>query len=599
MLSAQFKTKPLARFSRPPFLALSILATAGLAQAQVPPDAGSLLEQQRQGERRPGVPTTPPAIAPEAAQPAAPAAAQQRVKIKSFKLGGKITAFPPEELLALLDDLIGKELSFAELQAAATRIASHYHDHGYFLAKAYLPRQDITAGDIIVVIQEGVLDSAPDGVRIQPAPSLKENGLALRLDDRRAQDLVTGSTVPGKPLRQKELERAILLLNDLPGVAASANLEPGSAPGSTRLVVEVNEGPLVTGSVGADNTGSRVTGATHVNAGVNLNDPSGMGDQITLSTSLSEIPGNHYERVAYTLPVGSDGLKLGLAYSHLAYAVGLELATSKARGTAESASFSATYPLIRTRLFTLRLNGNFEHKTLYDESLGNAINRKRIDLANLGLAWENSDPWGGGGFNQAALTVTAGNIDLGGVRAALVADQAATGPHANGSYNKIGYSLTRLQHGTEKLSLMANLNGQFAGKNLDSSEKIQFGGPYGVRAYPVGEASGDEGHKLTLEARYLLAAGTVVGDIQGTAFYDTARITANRDAGRLVLTTPNAYDIAGWGLGLVFGKPGKQDIRLTYAQKLGSNPVRNLTTGKDSDGSADNARLWLTANLYF
>ena len=567
------------------------------AHALAAPDAGSLLEQQRQSERRPVAPTTLPHIVPESSKPATAARSQQRIKVKSFKLTGSITAFSVDELLALVHDLVGKELNLTELQAAAARIATHYREHGYFLANAYLPKQDITDGDITIAIQEGILDPAADGVRIQPAQGMKESN--LRLDDTLAQNIVKDAVVPGEPLRQEALEHAILLLNDIPGISASANLEPGTTPGSTRIVLDMNEGPLLTTNVGVDNTGSRTTGMNRLSANANLSDINGMGDQIALSSNLSEIADNYYARLAYTLPMGINGLKFGLAYSHLAYTVGLELANSQARGSADTVTFSANYPLLRTRQASLRLNANLDHKNLYDEALGNAINRKRIDVVNLGLAWENFDTWIGGGLNQATLTVTAGQLDLGGVSSALNADQADKGPHANGNFSKTGYSFTRMQHGSEKLSFMISLNGQFPAKNLDSSEKIQFGGPYGVRAYPIGEASGDEGHKFSLEGRYLLFGNTVVGDVQSIAFVDIARVVLNHDASHLLMTLPNTYNIAGWGLGVVFGKPGKQDFRITFAQKIGDNPARNPTTGKDSDGSNDSSRFWLTANFYF
>ena len=64
----------------------------------------------------------------------------------------------------------------------------------------------------------------------------------------------------------------------------------------------------------------------------------------------------------------------------------------------------------------------------------------------------------------------------------------------------------RLQGVTDTLSLYAAFNGQVASKNLDNSEKMGLGGPAGVRAYPTGEAYGDQGYILNLEARAQPAA---------------------------------------------------------------------------------------------
>ena len=40
----------------------------------------------------------------------------------------------------------------------------------------------------------------------------------------------------------------------------------------------------------------------------------------------------------------------------------------------------------------------------------------------------------------------------------------------------------------------SRLSLQETGTNLDSSEDFLLGGPYGVRAYPLGEAPGDRGY---------------------------------------------------------------------------------------------------------
>jgi hypothetical protein len=68
------------------------------------------------------------------------------------------------------------------------------------------------------------------------------------------------------------------------------------------------------------------------------------------------------------------------------------------------------------------------------------------------------------------------------------------------------------------------VSGQTASKNLDSSEKFSLGGINGVRAYPQGEASGDEGYRGTVELRH-----NVMPNVQATVFYDWGKVTINRN----------------------------------------------------------------------
>ena len=66
--------------------------------------------------------------------------------------------------------------------------------------------------------------------------------------------------------------------------------------------------------------------------------------------------------------------------------------------------------------------------------------------------------------------------------------------------------LTHIQSLSAALRFNTRLSLQETGINLDSSEDYLPGGPYGARAYPLGEAPGDRGYlvqvKLEGETRF-------------------------------------------------------------------------------------------------
>ena len=80
----------------------------------------------------------------------------------------------------------------------------------------------------------------------------------------------------------------------------------------------------------------------------------------------------------------------------------------------------------------------------------------------------------------------------------------AASSRRNGTYGKLQFSVAHLQQLAGPISLYGALRGQVASKNLDSSEQMALGGAYAVRAYPEGEAYGDQGYVANLEARLLL-----------------------------------------------------------------------------------------------
>jgi len=124
---------------------------------------------------------------------------------------------------------------------------------------------------------------------------------------------------------------------------------------------------------------------------------------------------------------------------------------------------------------------------------------------------------------------------------ALAIDQASA--HTEGSFSRVSLRASRLQRLRDADTLALTLSGQYAGKNLNSSEKFAIGGSDGVRAYPQGEAIGDAGYVANLELRHAINAS-----LQGVAFYDAGSITINRNP--FGGAARNSRNLAGAGVGL-------------------------------------------------
>ena len=74
----------------------------------------------------------------------------EKIEVKDFKFDGQTNGFTDEQLTAVIQDLIGKSLSFDDIQKAAKRIQNFYRDEGYFLAQVYIPEQEVKNGVIII-----------------------------------------------------------------------------------------------------------------------------------------------------------------------------------------------------------------------------------------------------------------------------------------------------------------------------------------------------------------------------------------------------------------------------------------------------------------
>jgi hemolysin activation/secretion protein len=169
----------------------------------------------------------------------------------------------------------------------------------------------------------------------------------------------------------------------------------------------------------------------------------------------------------------------------------------------------------------------------------------------------------------------------------------AAGRRTQGRYAKLAWNLGLQRPLTGHWTLQATLVGQFADTNLDSSERFGLGGPSGVRAYPVSEASGDTGWLANLSlSRPLGAQWTFSG------FVDGGEVTVNRRPTPVPQTTPNRYGLSGAGLGLDWRPSPQWVLKTAVATPIGHNPGAQAD-GTNSDGRRNTTRVWLSLAAQF
>lgn len=549
----------------PPFrllllpLAVALLALPAYAAPQ--PDAGVLLEGLKPAPPLPARDTS--ALPQNPARPVLKMDTGIGIAVKTFRITGA-RAFPEAELLTLLDDARGQSLTLAQLQALAERITRHYREAGYLLARAYLPAQDIRDGEVEIAILEGRLSR----LRIDNTAPLADERVASALAG-----ISEGETVDGAAL-----ERRLLLLNDLPGVEVKSTLRPGASVGTTDLDIRLSARAPLYGSVELDNYGNRYTGTTRLGAGLTWASPAGLGDSLRLRALAAE--GMAYGRLAWQLPVGGAGTQVGAAWSEMRYELGKDFARLEAHGSARISSLYLVHPFLRTRLANVNGQLSYDRKDIDDSiDFTRTITSKTVDVWTLGLSGDRVDGFGGGATSAWSVSYTAGRLALD--PANKIMD--SVGHHTTGDYAKGNLSLMRLQRLAGDFAVHASLQAQWAGKNLDTSEKMSLGGPLAVRAYPQGEAPADDAWLANLELRYRLAP-----DWQAGIFYDAARGRLNH---RPLATDSNNYRrLGGAGLGLSFERPGDLSLRLSVAWRDDAAPT------SDSDRSP---RAWLQAIKYF
>ncbi len=475
-----------------------------LRAAPVVPDAGQIYREQS-GQRF-GVPERMPPAAEHTVltdEATVTQAGGLRFTLRAISIIGN-TVFAESFLQSLLADHIGQETDLAGAQRLARRLTDYYRQNGYFLARAYLPAQTLSDGQLSIRILEGVVDG-----KVLNNGSALDSGLLTGLLDRQIADR--------QPLEGDALDRAAMLINEQPGVErARISLVPGQNVGATELEIDVAPAPRQAFRFFADNYGNRYSGELRGGLQASANNLMGRADQLH-ATIIGTEQNTWIGRLAWDGLLASQGLRAGVAVYSSRYELGKEFKNLGAHGRVNAINLYATYPLLRRQGQLVNLNTGLEHRWLRDTTDATGLTTdKEIDVLTIGAEGRHLDAWG---VNAWRLDASLGSLAM---RSETMRAVDLASARSQGTYAKLSFSGLRDQRLVERWNLRGTVSGQVADKNLDSSEKFSLGGPYGVRAYPVGEAIGDQVWLTRLELRHAPTPAWQIG-----AGYDVGNVRVN------------------------------------------------------------------------
>lgn len=336
--------------ARVPFVsALLMLAFASPASAAQPyePNAGDIRNQIERNLPQPALPEVSPKPSPQA--PKVAEDSSEKIVVSRFRFVGN-TLLSDRALTRSVELYVNRPVDFNELQNAAAMAALAYRDKGY-VATVSIPRQEIDGG----VVTLKVVESKYAGASIDGSSTGRINSELILARVEKAMGIEPAVNV-------NVLDRALLLINDLPGASVQGGLSAGNSEGETQVVLKSNDKPLITGAFNTDNYGALTTGPERYLLDAALNSPTGRGEQYSLG--LLATNGVRYGRVGASFPIGLDGARIGVNSSYMDYSViaGAAVA-SNIHGTSGSLGLDLSYPVIRSQQANLFLTGGVTGKT--------------------------------------------------------------------------------------------------------------------------------------------------------------------------------------------------------------------------------------------
>jgi len=532
------------------------------------PSSGTILQTIKE----PVPPKRPDAgIAVPAPRPRMEAPPGIKVKVRGFRISGN-TLFTEAEIQPALAEFASKELDFDGLSEAVRAVTSFYRGKGYFLAQAYLPKQELSTGVVEIHVLEGRLGKV--NVKQGPSARLKPwiaEGFLRRIE-------------PGAVATESGTERPLLLLGDLPATTVQSTVGPGANVGEADLTVEIgDDGRRITGVAEVENFGNKYAGALRFGGQVFVNNLFGVGDLLSLRGLVSKDMLTDVVGLSYAMPVSYWGTKIGFSLSRMRYELGGSLALQQASGDADIGSMLLVHPLVRARDLNIFAQISAEVKELEDRvatTVPPQNDRQRIKGVKLAVFGDSRDFILGGGLNTFSFTLMGGKLEL--LNATLQQNDALSFQTA-GDFTKLNLDAQRVQRVTDSIHALVRVSYQSGSKNLASVEKMSVGGPFGVRAYPVGEGLADEAALITLEGRYTIPGYKVLqGDITIAGFIDGARVRRYTDPNPTfdldtVTFQPNENQRTLWGagVGVRWGRAGDFSLSADFAWRVGSEPAKS------------------------
>ena len=509
------------------FAAVALALAAGPVAAQNVPQLPSGAEPGRQLPQ-PVMPQSTTGAAPVTVQQGnateAPAGAEKlNFTLTDMRVDG-VTHYPAETLRPLYASLVGKTISVADAFKVANDIELRYRNDGYVTTRVIVPEQTIEDGRFRIVVVEGFISDVKYDGDIGPAQAAVEK-LVQRLRGVR-------------PINVAEVERQLLLANDLNGLTVRASLEasPKEVGGST-LVVH-SERKAVDASASFDNRGSPYLGWGQAVTQLSLNSFGPNADRFTVTGRLGT-PAYRSKAAAasYDMLASSSGLTLGASASYAKSRPGRELADLNVASDVESYAATASYPIIRSRLQNLRAVGQFEVRNVTTDITDTPFTRDKLRVVRLGLSYDRTDSWNG-------ITAVRGTLHKGidGLGASKEGNELASRVKGRPDFFKFTAELTRLQQLTDRFSLVATFAGQYSASPLLASEEFALGGPSFARGYDDGEVSADSGLAGSLELRYAVSSETFLPHgAHVYSFVDGGRIWSRSESPELARRKLSSY----------------------------------------------------------
>lgn len=374
----------------------------------------------------------------------------------------------------------GACLGVSEIERILAAITRDYIDRGYITTRAYLPSQDLSRGRLEILVLEGTVGK-------------------IELEDGGKRSIRPGLVFPveGELFNLRDFEQGIEQVNRLSSNNARLDIQPGDAPGTSRVVIHNAPAFPLHAFLGVDNHGSESTGKNQVAVGLSADRLLGLNELMIYAHRRAQPydsgrKASRSDSFTLILPVGHSTFSAAASQSDYTTTIvapsGLPL---RFRGDSDAFNLKLSRVLYRGQAGRATLGAGLVRKStrnyLEDELLG--VSSRRLTLLDLEA---NFSTRLAGGALTLGLDYERGLSALGALRDPDGLPADAPRAQFGKLLYQLGYYYPFRAAGMDA-EVSTNLSGQRAQHTLYGSEQILIGGIYSVRGFSINSLSGDHG----------------------------------------------------------------------------------------------------------
>ena len=526
----------------------------------------------------PGAPQKDP-LDPPPERPVAAPQAQKTLFFKAIRFESN-TAISEAVLVQPFLPLIGKDVTFEQLQQAAIQSEAIYKKKGYITTRVLVPPQDFNSGNIVIKSIEGFIQDvdvrgATPGLQAYVRKMLQP---VWNPDEQQIFNF-------------KKLQRQLLLIRNFGGLKFNTSLAKGTKLGGSSLIVDLTRDSFK-GSLGTNNGVSSSLGDWQVSANLEYIAPISQPVKFRVGSSYAfpYTNGLLSGLGSLSLPIGNEGFQAdgfwagSSTESKDLYDGPGNLQTI---GTSNYWSFGISYPLVLERnsqlTIALRGTGQDSSNDLHVDGTNTAnLSADKLRAVRLSVDGHYASPTS---TNTLSFQISQG---LSGLDDDLDADEFPSNPEADNSFTTARLNLSRTQSFFESGTLVTvKGSGQLSSSPVPSPEAFTYGGMQYGRAFNSVYLLGDQGWALSTELAQPINFRVTNKPITVTPFvwYDYG--STNYKEGLLSDQTASTYGVGIRGNGL---------YNITYELGWG---VPSTNTQESSHTGPENSVVYFNAGWRF